>query len=57
MSVTSVALKRTLVDGRTTIHQAGRYFDRFARGDGRLLLKERHCVYGTLLIDNSLMPV
>ena len=50
---------QTLVDERTTIHQAGRYFDRFVRaGDGLLLLKERHCVYDTLLIDNSLvLPV
>lgn len=49
---------QTLVDEKTTIHQAGRYFDRFARSGDRLLLKERHCVYDTLLIDNSLvMPV
>jgi anthranilate 1,2-dioxygenase small subunit len=49
---------QTLVDEKTTIHQAGCYFDRFARSDGRLLLCERHCVYDTLLIDNSLvMPV
>jgi 3-phenylpropionate/cinnamic acid dioxygenase small subunit len=49
---------QTLVDERTTIHQAGRYFDRFRRAGDRLLLQERHCVYDTLLIDNSLvMPV
>ncbi len=49
---------QTLVDEKTTIHQAGRYFDRFVRPDGRLLIKERHCVYDTLLIDNSLvLPV
>ena len=49
---------QTLVDEKTTIHQAGRYFDRFARDGERLLLKERHCVYDTLLIDNSLvLPV
>jgi anthranilate 1,2-dioxygenase small subunit len=49
---------QTLVDEKTTIHQAGRYFDRFARDGGRLLIKERHCVYDTLLIDNSLvLPV
>jgi 3-phenylpropionate/cinnamic acid dioxygenase small subunit len=49
---------QTLVDERTTIHQAGRYFDRFLRAGGRLLLKERQCVYDTLLIDNSLvLPV
>jgi len=49
---------QTLVDEPTTVHQAGRYYDRFRRLDGRLLLRERHCVYDTLLIDNSLvMPV
>jgi anthranilate 1,2-dioxygenase small subunit len=49
---------QTLVDEKTTIHQAGRYYDRFERADRRLLLRERHCVYDTLLIDNSLvMPV
>jgi anthranilate 1,2-dioxygenase small subunit len=49
---------QTLVDEKTTLHQAGRYYDRFVRDGGRLLLRERHCVYDTLLIDNSLvMPV
>ncbi len=49
---------QTLVDERTTLHQAGRYYDRFVRAGRRLLLRERHCVYDTLLIDNALvMPV
>jgi anthranilate 1,2-dioxygenase small subunit len=49
---------QTLVDEKTTIHQAGRYFDRFVRAGERLLIKERHCVYDTLLIDNALvLPV
>lgn len=49
---------QTLVDEPTTVHQTGRYYDRFQRAGGRLLLRERHCVYDTLLIDNSLvMPV
>jgi anthranilate 1,2-dioxygenase small subunit len=49
---------QTLVDERTTIQQAGRYFDRFVRVEGHLLLRERHCVYDTLLVDNALvMPV
>ena len=49
---------QTLVDEKTTIHQAGCYFDRFGRQDGRLLLRERHCVYDTRLLDNSLvLPV
>jgi anthranilate 1,2-dioxygenase small subunit len=46
---------QTLVDEDTTLHQAGRYFDRFARRDGRLLLRERHCIYDGLRIDNSLV--
>jgi 3-phenylpropionate/cinnamic acid dioxygenase small subunit len=50
---------QTLVDEPATVHQAGRYFDVFERGaDGRLRLKERRCVYDTLLVDNSLvLPV
>ena len=49
---------QTLVDEKTTIHQAGGYFDRFTRVAGRLLLHERHCIYDTLIIDNSLvLPV
>ena len=48
-------LLQTLVDGPTTIHQSGRYFDTFVREGGRLLLKERQCVYDTLLIANDLV--
>lgn len=51
-------LLQTLVDGPSTIHQAGRYFDTFLRKEGRLLLKERQCIYDTVLIANDLvMPV
>lgn len=48
-------LLQTLMEGPTTIHQAGRYYDTFSRVDGRLLLKERQCVYDTLLIANDLV--
>jgi len=48
-------LLQTLVDGPTTLHQAGRYFDVFVRVNGRLLLKNRQCVYDTLLIANDLV--
>lgn len=48
-------LLQTLVDGPTTVHQSGRYYDTFERLDGRLLLRERHCVYDTLLIANDLV--
>jgi 3-phenylpropionate/cinnamic acid dioxygenase small subunit len=51
-------LLQTLVDGPSTIHQAGRYYDSFVRSGGRLLLKERQCVYDTVLIANDLvLPV
>ncbi len=51
-------LLQTLVDGPTTIHQSGRYYDTFVRMGGRLLLKERQCVYDTVLIANDLvLPV
>ena len=51
-------LLQTLVDGPTTIHQSGRYFDTFRRVNGRLLLKERQCIYDTVLIANDLvLPV
>lgn len=48
-------LLQTLVDGPTTIQQSGRYYDTFFRAGGRLLLKERQCVYDTLLIANDLV--
>jgi 3-phenylpropionate/cinnamic acid dioxygenase small subunit len=48
-------LLQTLVDGPTTIQQSGRYYDTFVRAGGRLLLKERQCVYDTLLIANDLV--
>ena len=48
-------LLQTLVESPTTIHQSGRYYDTFVRQGGRLLLKERHCVYDTTLIANDLV--
>jgi 3-phenylpropionate/cinnamic acid dioxygenase small subunit len=51
-------LLQTLVDGPTTIQQSGRYFDTFVRTGGKLLLKERQCIYDTVLIANDLvLPV
>jgi anthranilate 1,2-dioxygenase small subunit len=43
-------LLQTLVDGPTTLHLAGRYFDRFVTTDNGLLLKERQAVYDTTMI-------
>lgn len=48
-------LLQTLVESPTTILQAGRYYDTFERNQGRLLLKERRCVYDTSLIANDLV--
>lgn len=48
-------LLQTLVDGPTTIHQSGRYYDTFVREGGRLLIRERQCVYDTVLIANDLV--
>jgi anthranilate 1,2-dioxygenase small subunit len=51
-------LLQTLVDGPTTIQQAGRYYDTFVRSGGKLLLKDRQCIYDTVLIANDLvLPV
>lgn len=43
-------LLQTLVDGPTTLHLAGRYFDRFVMTGGRLLLKERQAIYDTTML-------
>ena len=54
-SQSNYLLLQTLVDGPTTIHQAGRYYDTFVRQGGRLLIRERQCVYDTVLIANDLV--
>lgn len=48
-------LLQTLVEGPSTIHMAGTYYDRFVRVDGRLLLQERQAVYDTTIIANDLV--
>lgn len=51
-------LLQTLVEGPTTLLQAGRYYDTFVRHGGTLLIKERRCIYDTTLIANDLvLPV
>ncbi|MBT2793901.1 aromatic-ring-hydroxylating dioxygenase subunit beta [Paraburkholderia strydomiana] len=47
-------LMQTLVEGATSLHQAGRLFDRFARKGNELLLKERQAIYDTAMIANDL---
>ncbi|MDR6856141.1 nuclear transport factor 2 family protein [Variovorax guangxiensis] len=48
-------LLQTLVEGPSTIHMAGTYYDRFVRVDGALLLKERQAIYDTTIIANDLV--
>jgi anthranilate 1,2-dioxygenase small subunit len=48
-------LLQTLVDGQTTLHLAGRYFDRFVQQGSRLLLRERQAVYDTTMIATDLV--
>jgi 3-phenylpropionate/cinnamic acid dioxygenase small subunit len=54
-ATTNYALYETLVDEPTRLQQVGRYHDRFVRHDGRLLLKERHVVYDSLMIDTAII--
>jgi len=48
-------LLQTLVEGPSTVHMAGTYYDRFVRIEGRLLLKERQAIYDTTIIANDLV--
>lgn len=48
-------LLQTLVEGPSTVHMAGTYYDRFVRVEGRLLLKERQAIYDTTIIANDLV--
>jgi 3-phenylpropionate/cinnamic acid dioxygenase small subunit len=54
-ATTNYALYETLVDEPTRLQQLGRYHDRFVRRDSRLLLKERHVVYDSLMIDTAII--
>lgn len=48
-------LLQTLVEGPSTIHMAGTYYDRFVRVDGQLQLRERQAIYDTTIIANDLV--
>jgi len=54
VSQSNYMLLQTLVEGATTLHQAGRLYDRFARNGNLLLLRERQAVYDTAVIANDL---
>jgi hypothetical protein len=45
---------QTLVEGPSTVHLAGTYYDRFVRRDGRLLIASREVVYDTEILATSL---
>ncbi|KNY10570.1 dioxygenase [Achromobacter piechaudii] len=48
-------LMQTLVEGPTTLHLAGTYYDRYTKQGGRLMLKERQVVYDTTILANDLV--
>lgn len=49
-------LLQTLVEGPSTVHLAGTYYDRFEhKGEQELLLKERQVVYESSVIANDLV--
>jgi anthranilate 1,2-dioxygenase small subunit len=48
-------LVENIIDRNPRLLMAGRYIDKFARVDGRLLLEERLCVYDTLTIQISVI--
>lgn len=51
-------LVENMIDRDPRLLMAGRYLDKFLRDGDRLLLKERLCIYDTLLIQTSVvMPV
>ena len=45
----------TLVDDLTRVFNVGRYLDRIVREAGQLKFAEKHCVYDSLLVPNSLI--
>ena len=49
------AVFETLVDTLTRVFNVGRYLDRIVREDGQLRFAEKHCVFDSLLVPNSLI--
>ncbi len=49
------AVMQTLIDDETRVFLAGRYDDRIVADGGRLRYRERHCIYDTLRIPNSIV--
>jgi len=48
-------LVENMIDQKPSILMVGQYYDRFVREDGVLLLKERICVYDSILIQTSII--
>ena len=48
-------LLQTLIEGPSTIHMAGVFYDRFVRDGENLLLAERQAIYDTTIIANDLV--
>jgi 3-phenylpropionate/cinnamic acid dioxygenase small subunit len=51
----SYLLLETLIDEPSRVQQVGKYHDVFERVAGTLLLKDRRCVYDTVVINNNLV--
>ena len=51
----SYLLLQTLVEEPTTIQQAGKYRDLLVRNGETLLIRDRECVYDTVIINNNLV--
>jgi 3-phenylpropionate/cinnamic acid dioxygenase small subunit len=49
------AVFETLIDDLTRIFNVGRYLDRIVREEGRLKFAEKHCVFDSVLVPNSLI--
>lgn len=49
------AVFETPVDAMTHVFNVGRYLDRIVREDGQLKFAEKHCVFDSLLVPNSLI--
>jgi anthranilate 1,2-dioxygenase small subunit len=45
----------TLIDEPTRLLQAGKYRDKFMRSDDRLLIKERDCIFDSVIIPNCVV--
>lgn len=51
----SYLLLETLIDEPSRVQQVGKYYDTFQRTGETLLIKDRKCVYDTVVINNCLV--